>query len=175
MGGFMIQGLVPGPRFMEDHASLLYALFAVLLISNFFTLLIGSVFIRYVRRLTNIPRSTLYACILVFSILGSYEMCIRDRWWMDRFRSELRTEVCIRNQHDLFKSYEVENSIQCAAMSAVASKERKESRWGLWHMRSDYPVKDDAQWLKHIVLTQGDSLEDIRVSYAPVIKMEETA
>ena len=65
--------------------------------------------------------------------------------------------------------------IQCAAMSAVASKERKESRWGLWHMRSDYPVKDDAQWLKHIVLTQGDSLEDIRVSYAPVIKMEETA
>ena len=32
-----------------------------------------------------------------------------------------------------------------------------------------------AQWLKHIVLTQGDSLEDIRVSYAPVIKMEETA
>ena len=39
----------------------------------------------------------------------------------------------------------------------------------------DYPVKDDAQWLKHIVLTQGDSLEDIRVSYAPVIKMEETA
>lgn len=32
------------------------------------------------------------------------------------------------------------------------------------------PVKDDAQWLKHIVLTQGDSLEDIRVSYAPVIK-----
>ena len=72
MGGFMIKGLVPGPRFMEDHASLLYALFAVLLISNFFTLLIGSVFIRYVRRLTNIPRSTLYACILVFSILGAY-------------------------------------------------------------------------------------------------------
>ena len=99
----------------------------------------------------------------------------RARWWMDRFRSELRTEVCIRNQHDLFKAYEVENIIQCAAMSAVASKERKESRWGLWHMRSDYPVKDDAQWLKHIVLTQGDSLEDIRVSYAPVIKMEETA
>ena len=99
----------------------------------------------------------------------------RALWWMDRFRSELRTEVCIRNQHDLFKAYEVENIIQCAAMSAVASKERKESRWGLWHMRSDYPVKDDAQWLKHIVLTQGDSLEDIRVSYAPVIKMEETA
>lgn len=32
----------------------------------------GSFFIRYARRLTNIPRSALYACILVFSILGSY-------------------------------------------------------------------------------------------------------
>lgn len=29
------QGVGTGPRFMEDHASLLYALFAVLLISNF--------------------------------------------------------------------------------------------------------------------------------------------
>lgn len=94
---------------------------------------------------------------------------------MERFRHELRTEVRIRNQHILFKAYEVENIIHCAAMSAVASKERKESRWGWWHMRSDYPAKDDAHWLKHIVLTQGDSLEDIRVSYAPVIKMEATA
>ena len=68
----MIRGLVPGPRFMEDHAPLLYALFAVLFISNIFTLFVGSFFIRYARRLTNIPRSALYACILVFSILGSY-------------------------------------------------------------------------------------------------------
>ena len=72
LGGFMIKGLVPGPRFMEDHAPLLYALFAVLFISNIFTLFVGSFFIRYARRLTNIPRSALYACILVFSILGSY-------------------------------------------------------------------------------------------------------
>lgn len=72
LGGFMIKGLVPGPRFMDDNAPLLYALFAVLLISNVFTLLIGSVMIRYVRRIVNIPRSYLYACILVFSILGSY-------------------------------------------------------------------------------------------------------
>ena len=56
---------------MEDHAPLLYALFAVLFISNIFTLFVGSFFIRYARRLTNIPRSALYACILVFSILDS--------------------------------------------------------------------------------------------------------
>lgn len=96
----------------------------------------------------------------------------RALWWMDRFRSELRTMVRIRNQHDLFKAYEVENIIQCATMSAIASKERRESRWGFCHKRSDYPMKDDANWLKHIVLTQGDTLEDVRVSYAPIVKME---
>lgn len=95
----------------------------------------------------------------------------RALWWMNRFREELRTMVRVADRHDLFKVYEVENIIQCAAMSAVASRERRESRWGLWHMRSDYPRKDDANWLKHIVLTRGDSLEDIRVSYAPIIRM----
>lgn len=99
----------------------------------------------------------------------------RALWWMDRFRRELGSVVRVADTHDLFKVYEVENIIQCAAMSAVASKERKESRWGLWHMRSDFPEKDDANWLKHIVLTQGDSLEDIRVSYAPIIRMGESA
>ncbi len=97
----------------------------------------------------------------------------RALWWMDRFRNELGSMVRVAEFHDLFKVYEVENIIQCAAMSAVASRERRESRWGLWHTRSDYPVKDDAHWLKHIVLTRGDSLEDIRVSYAPIIKMGE--
>lgn len=97
----------------------------------------------------------------------------RALWWMDRFRDELGSMVRVAEFHDLFKIYEVENIIQCAAMSAVASRERRESRWGLWHTRSDYPVKDDAHWLKHIVLTRGDSLEDIRVSYAPIIKMGE--
>lgn len=99
----------------------------------------------------------------------------RALWWMDRFRQELGSVVRVADIHDLFKVYEVENIIQCAAMSAVASKERKESRWGLWHMRSDFPEKDDANWLRHIVLTQGDSLEDIQVSYAPIIRMGESA
>lgn len=96
----------------------------------------------------------------------------RALWWVDRFRKELRDTVRIRSTHDLFKAYEVENIIHCAGMSALASKERTESRWGLWHSRSDYPLKDDAHWLKHIVLTQGESFEDVRISFRPVITME---
>ena len=72
LGGFMIKGLVPGPGFMEENAPMLYALFIVLLLSNVFTALVGYFFISHARRLTNIPKASLYACILVFTAMGSY-------------------------------------------------------------------------------------------------------
>jgi succinate dehydrogenase/fumarate reductase flavoprotein subunit len=90
---------------------------------------------------------------------------------MERFRKELVDLVYIRDVHDLFKVYEVENIIQCAAMSALASRERTESRWGPWHYRTDYPEKNDAQWLKHIVLTMGDAPEDIRISHKDIVTL----
>lgn len=97
----------------------------------------------------------------------------RALWWMDRFREELRTLVAVRDVHDLFKVYEVENIIQCATLSATASKERKESRWGPWHQRSDYPERNDQDWLIHIVLTQENRPQDVRVSYKNILKIEE--
>ncbi|MGD8284714.1 MAG: FAD-binding protein [Desulfobacterales bacterium] len=92
-------------------------------------------------------------------------------WWMDRFRKELKEKVQIKDIHDLFKVYEVENIIQCATMSAWASNERKESRWGLWHFRTDYQERNDQEWLKHIVLTQGESPEDVLVTYKDILKL----
>ena len=94
----------------------------------------------------------------------------RALWWMDRFRKELFEVVKVGDVHDLFKTYEVENIIQCALMSAMASKERKESRWGLWHYRSDYPHRDEA-WRKHIVLKMGQAPEDVIISHAPVVTL----
>ena len=92
-------------------------------------------------------------------------------WWMDRFRKELIELVRIRDIHDLFKAYEVENIIQCATMSATASRERKESRWGMWHFRHDYPDVNDREWMKHIVLSRGEAPEDIKISQKEIIKM----
>ena len=80
--------------------------------------------------------------------------------------------VAVRDIHDLFKVYEVENIIQCATLSAVASRQRKESRWVPWHYRSDYPESKDSDWLKHIVLTMGDAPEDVTVTYKDIIKLE---
>ena len=99
----------------------------------------------------------------------------RALWWMDRFREELSTMVKVQDVHDLFKLFEVENIIQCATLSAFASKERKESRWSPWHYRSDYPETNEQEWKKHIVLRQGDSLEDVKISYAPIIRMDKEA
>lgn len=93
-------------------------------------------------------------------------------WWMDRFQQEIREKVHVRHIHDLFKVLEVENIILCAKLSATASLERKESRWGFWHYRADYPKKDDAQWLKHIMLQKGADPAEILVSHRPIVKMQ---
>ena len=92
-------------------------------------------------------------------------------WWMDRFQKEIREKVRVRHVHDLFKVLEVEDIILCAKLSATASLERKESRWGFWHYRADFPGKDDENWRKHIMLQKGDDPGEIRVSHRPVARM----
>ncbi len=93
-------------------------------------------------------------------------------WWMDRLQKEIREKVRVRSIHDVFKVLEVENIMLCAKLSATASLERKESRWGFWHYRADFPKKDDSQWLKHIMLKKGADPEEIRVSLRPIVKMQ---
>src|SRR3954447_16373874 len=40
----------------------------------------------------------------------------------------------------------------CAEMAARASLLRRESRWGLYHYRLDYPDLDDDNWFVHVNL-----------------------
>ncbi|MCF8039281.1 MAG: FAD-binding protein [Desulfohalobiaceae bacterium] len=93
-------------------------------------------------------------------------------WWTDRFRSELNSMVSVRDEHDLFKTYEVENIIECANLSAVASLERTESRWLPFHYRSDFPEKDDENWLKHIVLSQGHEPGQVKIEHRDILRMQ---
>ncbi|MNG13054.1 putative oxidoreductase [compost metagenome] len=50
---------------------------------------------------------------------------------------------------------EVHSIVDCAEMMAKASLFRKESRWGFYHYFLDYPERDDANWLKRVVLRRG--------------------
>ncbi len=66
---------------------------------------------------------------------------------------------------DLLFHIELGYMLDCADMITKSAIERKESRGA--HTRLDYPDRNDAEWLKHIVLTkQPDGSE--KMSYLPV-------
>ncbi|MHB8685328.1 MAG: FAD-binding protein, partial [Dehalococcoidia bacterium] len=66
---------------------------------------------------------------------------------------------------DLLFHIELGYMLDCAEMITKSAIERKESRGA--HTRLDYPDRNDAEWLKHIVLTkQPDGSE--KMSYLPV-------
>jgi succinate dehydrogenase/fumarate reductase flavoprotein subunit len=97
-----------------------------------------------------------------------------NRWleWAERFNAEIHDRVMVRNGHELSKLYEIGNIVTCATLSARAALERKESRWGEAHRRTDYPERDDKRWLCHVVVRRGDEPDDIRVETRPVIGLD---
>ena len=52
-----------------------------------------------------------------------------------------------RTPHELMRCAEVSFIRDCAEMAARSSLARTESRWGLYHERSDQPERDDEDWL----------------------------
>ncbi len=112
-------------------------------------------------------------------IIGDYLTGIKNehklnRWfeWSGIFKNELENQVTVRNGHDLSKVYEAEHIIRCADFSARASIERKESRWGTSHFRSDYPEQDDANWLRHLILKHDDGEHGIKAETRPVLGLD---
>jgi succinate dehydrogenase/fumarate reductase flavoprotein subunit len=96
-----------------------------------------------------------------------------NRWleWAERFQEEIDNKILVSNGHDLSKLYEVENIVRCATFSALAALERRESRWGDNHRRTDYPDRDDENWLRHVVLTPGDTVKETIVETRPVLDL----
>ncbi|KAF1072113.1 MAG: Succinate dehydrogenase flavoprotein subunit [Pseudomonas citronellolis] len=60
------------------------------------------------------------------------------------------------NAHELMRAMEVSVIRDCAEMAARASLFRTESRWGLYHHRVDYPLRNDAEWFCHAHLKKAD-------------------
>ncbi len=75
----------------------------------------------------------------------------RFLWWLPRFREELK-DIKITDYHELSRYEEIQFILDSAELSVHASLTRKESRWGWFHYRNDYPEKDDEKLLKHVVL-----------------------
>ena len=95
-----------------------------------------------------------------------------NRWmeWSERFKYEIDNEARVSNGHELSKLFEVEHIRKCANYSAMASLERKESRWGSAHYRTDYPERNDKNFLHHIDIFRGYEPDDIVISKRSIDK-----
>lgn len=88
-------------------------------------------------------------------------------WWIPRFRKEMKN-IQVRDYHELSRFKEIQFILDCAELSAHAALERKESRWGWFHYRTDYPEKDDENWLIHVVLEYGKKSGEPITTLVPI-------
>ena len=65
-------------------------------------------------------------------------------------------EVGAGNPHELMRVMEGHFIRDCAEMAARSSLYRKESRWGLYHYRQDFPKLDDDNWFVHVNLKKDE-------------------
>ncbi|MEP3431214.1 MAG: fumarate reductase/succinate dehydrogenase flavoprotein subunit [Roseibium sp.] len=86
-------------------------------------------------------------------LTAKYEIC-QER--LAEARHDMETQMVVRDAHELMRSMEVASILDCADMAAHASLYRKESRWGLYHWRSDYPETNDEDWKCHVLLSKQD-------------------
>jgi succinate dehydrogenase / fumarate reductase flavoprotein subunit len=65
---------------------------------------------------------------------------------------------------DLVFALELGFMLDCAETIAISAVDRKDSRGA--QSRTDYPARDDENWMKHIVASKGE--EGPEISYSPV-------
>ncbi|GHT89655.1 fumarate reductase/succinate dehydrogenase flavoprotein subunit [Betaproteobacteria bacterium] len=63
------------------------------------------------------------------------------------------------NPHELMRVMELYAILDCAELAARASLFRTESRWGLYHYRTDYPERNDADWFAFVQIRKGTNGE----------------
>ena len=73
---------------------------------------------------------------------------------IDQQRARIREDLCIAEPFDLVLAMEQRNMLDVAEVITQAGLMRTESRGS--HYRSDYPERDDANWLSNIFATRDD-------------------
>ncbi|MBM9593857.1 tripartite tricarboxylate transporter permease [Roseitranquillus sediminis] len=68
----MLQGITPSPRMFQMYPEVIYALFIILILGNFFNLAIGRMFAFFYARLGQLPGEILVPTIMVMSVIGAY-------------------------------------------------------------------------------------------------------
>jgi succinate dehydrogenase/fumarate reductase flavoprotein subunit len=86
-------------------------------------------------------------------VTRKYELGMRR---LAEAREDMQEHMIARNAHELLRALEVQSIMDCADMAVHASLYREESRWGLYHWRTDFPEKDNENWFCHTLLSKQD-------------------
>ena len=87
LGALVIHGLQPGPRLFGDNPEIVYTIMGAMLLANIVMVVVMGKSMRFLARLTVIPRAYLMPLILSFCVVGSYALSSRffDVWTMFGF------------------------------------------------------------------------------------------
>jgi succinate dehydrogenase / fumarate reductase flavoprotein subunit len=96
---------------------------------------------------------------------GMSEALEKVREMKERFKNVRVTDTGKIFNTELLNAWELGNLLDIAETVAVSALNRKESRGG--HSREDYPEREDANWLKHTLITQKDG--KLEIGYKPVV------
>mgnify|MGYP005849454387 CR=1 FL=1 len=79
---------------------------------------------------------------------------------------EHKDRLIARNLHELMRVNEAQEMLVVGKLSALASLHRKETRFGVYHRRIDYPETDDANFCGQFVLQKVK--DEIKVTFNPL-------
>jgi len=84
LGAFLIHGLTPGPALFKENLSLVYSIFAALLVAIVFLPLVGRQSIRFFSLIVKVPKSIIYPVAAVLCTVGVYgfNSSFTDLWLM---------------------------------------------------------------------------------------------
>ncbi|MHC4993969.1 MAG: tripartite tricarboxylate transporter permease [Planctomycetota bacterium] len=84
LGAMVIHGLQPGPLLFEQNPQAVGVIISTVLVANLFMAVFMTFSVRWLARLTDVPKAYLIPVILVFCVVGSYGLSNRmfDVWVM---------------------------------------------------------------------------------------------
>lgn len=87
---------------------------------------------------------------------------------LDRLKElhALAGELTASDYHELMRVHEAQQLLQVGEIMIEALLFRKESRFGIYHHRTDYPETDDRNWLGQVLVSKKDN--NIIKSFKPL-------